>query len=164
MDRVALVVLRRESEADCAVAKEAAMLANERFLGREPRDLEATAYQLVRCYNAIEQAALRVAKAFENQIDDESAWHAELMRRLTLDIPGIRPALFASDDLVRLRELRGFRHVIVHAYDLSLEPKRLELVLADASSVMEVLGRRFAVFFDAVASDFAGENDGGSTQ
>lgn len=160
MDRVAVVVLRREIEADCALAREAAGLARERFEGRTARDLEATAYQLVRCYNAIEQGGLRVAKAFENQIDDESAWHAELMRRLTLDIPGIRPALFGSDDLVHLRELRGFRHVIVHAYDLSLEPERMELVLTHASSLMDVLDERVASFFETVAADFS-ENPGG---
>lgn len=146
MDRVALVVLRREIEADCAVANDAANLANDRFMGREPRDLEATAYQLVRLYNAIEQAALRLAKAFENQMDDESAWHAELMRRLTLDIPDIRPAVFDKSDLVHLRELRGFRHVIVHAYDLLLEPNRLEVVLNHATKVMQVLPLRLRLF------------------
>jgi hypothetical protein len=44
--------------------------------------------------SAAEQLGLRIAKAFENNIDDERGWHMELLRRLSLTIPGIRPRLF----------------------------------------------------------------------
>lgn len=155
MDRVALAVLRREVEADVAVASDAARLAKVRFAGGEARDFEATAFQWVRCYNALEQAALRIAKAFENQIDDEGGWHAELMRRLTLDIPGVRPAVFERADFLHLRELRGFRHLVVHAYDLTLEAERLARLLTHVTAIFEVVPVRFAAFFDQVASSLA---------
>ena len=150
MDRVALLVLHREIQADSQLAAEAADLAAERFAGRQQRDLEAAAFQLVRCYNAIEQAGLHLAKAFENEIDDEGRWHAEWMRRLTLDIPEIRPALFTEEDLAHLRELRGFRHLVVHAYDLTLDTSRVERMVGHARQVSELLPRRISTFFEVV--------------
>lgn len=104
--------------------------------GEAARDLEAAAFQLVRCYNALEQAALRVAKAFENQINDDAGWHAEVMRRLTLDLPDIRPAVFRPSDLAHLRELRGFRNVIVPAYDLALDRERILRLMEHGREVL----------------------------
>jgi hypothetical protein len=63
-------------------------------------------------FNAIEQMGLRVAKAFENNIDDEQGWHTGLLKRLSLDIPGIRPALLPAELRLPLHELKGFRHVL----------------------------------------------------
>lgn len=142
MDRVAIIVLQREVEADCAVAEAAFRLAQERAEGGAARDIEAAAFQLLRCYNVLEQAGLRVAKAFENQIDDEGGWRAEIMRRLSLDIPGIRPALWMAKDLPHLRDLRGFRHVVVHAYDVSLAAARLNDVLRHGNAVFDVASER----------------------
>ena len=150
MDRLGLTVLRREVAADCKVASDAFRQAKQRLEGAEIRDLEAGAFQLVRCYNALEQAALRVAKAFENNIDDDAGWHAEVMRRLTLDLSEIRPAVFLESDLMNLRELRGFRHIIVHAYDLILDRNRLQALLVHASAVFQHIEERYAGFFDSV--------------
>jgi len=160
VDGLGLIVLRREIAADCEVASDAANLAGKRLAERRASDLEATAFQLVRFYNAVEQAGLRLAKAFENQIDDEGGWHAELMRRLTLDIPGIRPAVFTTDDLVFLRELRGFRHLVVHAYDLLLNADRVGKLAADAKQISEFIPVRFGAFFDAVMPAFPPEGEG----
>jgi hypothetical protein len=150
MDRVGVTVLRREVAADCAVATEAFAQAEARVRDGAARDLEAAAFQLVRCYNALEQAALRVAKAFENQIEDDAGWHTEVMRRLTLDLPGIRPAVFQPMDLSRLRELRAFRHLIVHAYELLLDRERMSRLLREGNEVFAHLEKRYANFFDEV--------------
>jgi hypothetical protein len=150
MDRIGLTVLRQEVAADCAQAADAFSQAEERVTDGAPRDLEAAAFQLVRCYNALEQGALRVAKAFENQIGDDAGWHAEVMRRLTLDLPGIRPAVLRPSDLLHVRELRAFRHLIVHAYDLVLDRERLQSLLEHGRAVFATLRSRYDEFFDSV--------------
>jgi hypothetical protein len=155
MDRVGVTVLRREVAADCKLAADAFEQASQRLQGDEVRDLEAASFQLVRCYNALEQAALRVAKAFENNIDDDAGWHAEVMRRLTLDLPEIRPAVFLEADLAQLRELRGFRHMIVHAYDLVLDHVRMKALLMRVSALFKHLESRYAAFFDSVLQGLA---------
>ena len=70
-------------------ADEAHAIFNEETLGR----LAGAGHYISRFFNVVEQMSLRVAKAFENNIDDEKGWHTELIRRMTLTLSGIRPAL-----------------------------------------------------------------------
>ena len=137
MDEIGYRTLKAELEADCDVIECAASDAKSRFGTASATELEACAFQLVRCYNAIEQMGLRIAKACENNIDDEKGWHVELIRRLSLSIPEVRPALFPKEIIADLGELRGFRHVVVHAYDLVLKKDRMTALL-DASQRVSV--------------------------
>ena len=150
MDRIGRQTLRDELLADVAEAEVALAAARARMLLAGPAGWEAAAFNLVRLYNIVEQMALRVAKAFENHIDDESGWHAELMRRVSIEITGIRPPLWAARLMPPLRQLRGFRHVVTHAYDLSFDPTRLTLVLADAETVVAALRPSCEVFFQEI--------------
>ena len=57
----------------------------------------------------------------------------------------VRPAFFAESLRQPLRELRAFRHVFTHAYDLELDPEKLGLLLKYAGQVapeLETLCRR----------------------
>ncbi len=153
MDRIGLITLRAEVEDDVRVASEAAAFAVDRLRQGGASGHESCAYQLVRCFNIIEQMGLRIAKAFENHIDDERGWHAELIHRLSIAVPGVRPALYQPPVLPALRDLRGFRHVVTHAYDLELDQDRLALVLKHAAVVSRLLPGMVAVFFDAVQQE-----------
>lgn len=151
MDRIGLQTLEDELLADSTEAVAAIEAARERMQLPGPAGLEAAAFNLVRLYNIIEQMALRVAKAFENHIDDESGWHAELMKRVSLEIKGVRPPLWPSSLAAPLRQLRGFRHVITHAYDITLDPARMALVLRDAETVAAALHPSCKAFMAEVA-------------
>ena len=132
MDELTLAVLEAEAGEDCRILTQTAALARVRFgTGSEPEQ-EACAFQLARFYNVAEQLGLRIAKAFENNIDDEQSWHMELIRRLSIEIPEVRPALFSGNLISDLQELRGFRNVVRHAYDLTLQKNEL-LPLLDAA-------------------------------
>ncbi len=139
MDAIALQTLSREMLDDCRVASEARAKAEQRFALGEEVGYEACAHHLSRMFNAIEQMGLRVAKAFENNLDDEQGWHTGLLKRLGLSIPGVRPALLPPELKLPLSELKGFRHVIVHAYELELDPAKLRLLLGYAAGVSERL-------------------------
>jgi len=120
--------------ADTAVFADAIDLASQRFgLGTSP-ELESAAFHLTRGYNALEQMALRVARRFENHIDDDRSWHAEIIRRMSLEIPGVRPRLFPLTLCDHIQELRSFRHVVVHAYDLTLRADKMQVVLRAAQT------------------------------
>lgn len=110
-------------------AREALDKAQLRFERREEVAYEGCAHQLCQLYNAFEQMGLRVTKAFENNIDDEHGWHTSLLNRLAIKIEGIRPALIPLELKLPLQELKAFRHVFVHAYELRLDPRKLELLL-----------------------------------
>ena len=151
MDRIGLQTIHDELLADAAEAKKAYAAACDRMkLGGLPA-LEAASFNLVRLYNIVEQMALRVAKAFENRIDDDSGWHAELMRRVSIEITGVRPAMWPSALAEPLRQLRGFRHVITHAYDLALDRDRMQLLMRDAETVVLALEPACETFVRTVA-------------
>jgi len=151
MDELALTTLRDELLADCQVAEAAWSLAQTRFDEQTDSGLEACAHYLSRLYNVIEQMGVRVARAFENRLEDDRGWHAELIRRLSIPISGVRPALFAEDIRQPLRELRAFRHVFTHAYDLELERGKLALLLTYAERVVPRLRPLSVKFVDHIA-------------
>src|SRR5947207_3410638 len=139
MDSIELQTLHDEMLADTRVTADACSKADARFARKDEVAYEACAHQLARMYNAFEQMGLRVAKAFENSIDDEKGWHGALLNRLAISIQGVRPALVPEDLKLPLRELKDFRHVFVHAYELELDPEKLALLLKYARRVSERL-------------------------
>ena len=155
MDSVELQTLRNEMLDDCRVAVQAFQKAQRRFERKEEIAYEACAHQLSQMYNACEQMLLRVAKAFENAIEDEKRWHGALLNRLAIAIEGVRPALITEDLKLPLQELKAFRHVIVHAYELQLDPDKLRLLLKYASQIADRLPALAEEFIQKVARDQA---------
>lgn len=153
MDSIELQTLRSEMLEDCRIAGDAFEKAADRFARQEEVAYEACAHQLCRMYNAIEQMGLRVAKAFENSIDDEKGWHSGLLNRLSIQIQGVRPALIPPDLKLPLHELRGFRHLFVHAYELELDAEKLALLTKYARQVSVRLPALVHDFIQRVAQD-----------
>ena len=89
-------------------------------------------YLLHNLYSAFENTFKTIANTFENQIRDASQWHAELLQRMAMDIPGLRPRFVPQEILDPLDELRRFRHVFRSAYMIQLDLKRVALVLEKA--------------------------------
>jgi hypothetical protein len=86
---------------------------------------------------------------FENRVADRSQWHTELLRRMMLDISGVRPALLSAENADLLNELRAFRHFFRHAYGLRLDFSRVALNVAVARKVHPLLLRDITVFLNA---------------
>ena len=153
MDLLELQTLADELIEDRIVACDAYELAVRRFDAGSPADHDSSAHHLSRFYNVVEQMALRVAKAFENTVDYDKGWHTALIRRLSIPIAGVRPAFFREDLRQPLHELRAFRHVFVHAYELELDPEKLALVLKYGKRVAEILPQLVLEFLTQVARD-----------
>ncbi len=111
-------------------------------------------YYLHNLYNAFENICLNVSKAFENQIDDRGQWHAILLRRMTLDVEGLRPKLLSDEVYQCLDELRRFRHVFRNAYTIELDPQRVAIVIAQAQRLRNSYPpdiKRFKAFLDSLS-------------
>jgi hypothetical protein len=87
-------------------------------------DIAALAYTLHNIYCLLENYFLRVAKFFENALDPDT-WHRDLVRRMALEIRGVRPALLDDSLAARIDELRAFRQVFRNVYQTSLDPERV---------------------------------------
>ena len=133
MDRVALEILGRELEADAAILADAVRKAADRLAAAWPGHLEACAFELHRLCNVIEKSLERICIGFENHFEKRGDHHGRLLDRMVLELPGIRPRFLTEPDRNLLRELKAFRHLFRHAYDLTLQPKKVIPLVAAAS-------------------------------
>lgn len=102
------------------------------------------AYALHNLYSALENSFDQISRTFENHVVDREQWHRELMVKMFLDIPGVRPAVLPAELRLPLNELRSFRHVFRHSYDFRLDPQRLTALVqtwrAQGPAVVRALG------------------------
>lgn len=153
MDAVGLNILLEELLADCEVAQDAARKASFRSKETSPGHLEACAYELARFYNVIEQMLERICESFENQFEKRGDYHERLLQRLSLDLQGIRPAFIPKARVPDLRELKGFRHLVRHAYDLALRADRLTELVRIAQEISAELPAWCAAFGNKVRTE-----------
>ncbi|RME41335.1 MAG: hypothetical protein D6796_15955 [Caldilineae bacterium] len=135
MDAGELTVLKADIRAQMTMIEATLNRLKERSRGEWGDDLarmESVAYQIHNLYNAVEDLLELVAAFFENHMTDPSRRHTELLRRMTYEIPGVRPALLSEDSFLLLNSLRGFRHFFRHAYSIPLERDLLQINLQKA--------------------------------
>ncbi len=130
----------------------------DRFSDRlaEPEIAIVVAYYLHVIYGLFENLLRRVATLFGNHVADRERWHAQLLRRMTLDVPGVRPPVISGELYESLDELRRFRHLFRNAYVLNFDPDRLTIVLQRASRIEPLYRRdieRFLQFLDSLVEN-----------
>ena len=150
MDAVGLEILERELAADRRVLMDAARNACDRIGETHPGHLEACTYELARFYTVLERMLENVCEAFENHFERDGDWHERLLTRLSLDLPGLRPAFIPDGAVGSLRELKRFRHLIRHAYDLTLREDRLRELVHFAAETSNALAAWCAEFLATV--------------
>ena len=109
-------------------------------------------YYLHNLYTAFENAFKTIASTFENEVRDPSQWHAELLRRMTLNIPELRPRFISPEAYEPLDELRRFRHVFRSVYTMTLDLERLAVVLKKAHELERIYSQDFNHFRDFLTS------------
>ena len=107
--------------------------------------VDSMGYQLHNLYGAFEQLFEEVARFFENRIEGIQ-YHAELVRRMQLEIEGVRPVLLSAETASDLDELRRFRHLFRHAYTADLEPDKVANLAAKAVCIQRDFARDFERF------------------
>ena len=112
-------------------AKLAAMATDLNIPSPEFRDLAAAAYVLHNIYGALENIFEQVSRTFENHVTDPTQWHRELLTKMFLEIPKVRPAVLPVELRGFLNDLRGFRHVFRYTYEFELDAEKLSLLLRD---------------------------------
>ena len=148
MDEGAFSILEAALRARCRDIDRIVNRIAERRETLDPRsasDVDSMGYQLHNLYGAFEQLFEEVARFFENRID-EGGYHANLIRRMQLDVSGVRPALLAQGTAQELDELRRFRHLFRHAYATDLDPARVAELVAKVSGISDAFDQDFERF------------------
>lgn len=104
------------------------------------------AYQLHNLYSLYEDIFKEIAETFENNIDKSSNYHKNLLIRMKLSIPNIRPSVLSNENYLIINELLSFRHVFRHAYNYTLSPDKMEILRDKILNSKESLKNDFKIF------------------
>jgi hypothetical protein len=105
-------------------------------------------------YSALERILELIATELDGGTLGGEAWHSELLRQMTLDLPGTRPPVIEQNTAMRLDEYRKFRHRIRNIYATNLDATRMKplvLELPDLWAQVRLELREFAHFLDELA-------------
>lgn len=109
-------------------------------------DRAAIGYYLHNFYNGCENIFLAVARFFENDLARNS-WHTNVLKRMQVEIQGIRPALIDEVLFRLLDDFRGFRYKFRHCYTFELDWERERLVGKKFSRTFQLLHDCIEDFF-----------------
>ena len=104
------------------------------------------AYKLHNLFSAYEDLFKMIAKFFENQLEDFTKYHTGLLKRMLIQIEGVRPNLLSESSYKILDELRGFRHVFRHAYGYELDAERVVKLAEKSLKLKEIFLKDFESF------------------
>jgi len=91
--------------------------------------VESAGYWMHNLYSAYEDLFKLVSGFWENNVAVDGDFHVNLLKRMILNIPDVRPPLLSAESYRYLNELRGFRHVFRHAYSYGLDDERVMFLL-----------------------------------
>ncbi|MEO0123870.1 MAG: hypothetical protein ABIL69_07695 [candidate division WOR-3 bacterium] len=130
MDRGRLATLKAEIDNQMELIEEIYKKIEKRQANFKENDvgIESMAYQLHNLYSAYEELFEIVADYFENEIEGVK-YHSDLLHRMKMEIEGIRPPLISKELCQLFDELRRFRHFFRHAYNIELNPEKIEDIL-----------------------------------
>lgn len=111
--------------------------------------IDSMAYQIHNLYSGFEQLFETVVHFFENRLE-EQRYHVDLLRRMRLEIEGMRPVLVSDEAYILLDELRRFRHFFRHAYTADLKLENLADLLSKAERLRPVHRRDVAEFLGRI--------------
>ncbi len=91
--------------------------------------LDGVALNLHGFYSGLEHIFKKIASSVDESIPTDSNWHQELIRQMSIEVAGVRPAVISAELRIALEEYRGFRHIVRNVYTYQLNPEKLERLI-----------------------------------
>lgn len=76
-------------------------------------------------YNCCERVFRRIGMEMNGAAHRGESWHKELLFRMTVSVPGVRPAVISEDLAAELDEFLAFRHLFRNIYGFELKGDRV---------------------------------------
>jgi hypothetical protein len=120
--------------------------------------LNPVTFNLHSLYTGLERVFDLIAAELDGGALGGERWRAELLRQMTLDLPGARPPVISRPTAEQLDDYRRFRHVIRNIYTTNLDPSRVRALVATLpglwSQVRQDLNA-FVAYLDRIADSDA---------
>ena len=113
-----------------------------------PLEIRGTADLLHDFYTAAEDIFERIADEVNGGIPHGEHSHRDLLKQMSLDVPGLRPAILFPSLREQLGEVLRFRHLFRHAYSHQLEWERVKSLLERLPEMVTELSDALRKFTD----------------
>jgi HepT-like protein len=100
---------------------------------------------MANAYTCLETVFLRISRCFENSLSQER-WHQDLLRKMTLEIPGVRQPVISDAAAPLLLELLRFRHFKRYYFELEYDWDRIDFVRKKYAQLKPLLQSDFERF------------------
>ena len=80
-------------------------------------------------YNGLERIFELIARRIDPTFPSGEHWHRNLLAQMGQEIPGVRPAILATETIDKVDEFLAFRHRVRNLYTFNLEINRLQELL-----------------------------------
>ena len=126
--------------------------------GRSSDDyyVDATALNLHGFYAGLERIFELIADGVDQAKPDGAHWHQNLLRQMSVEMPGVRPAVITPQSRDQLNKYRGFRHVVRNVYTYNLDAALIDLLVKQLPDVAAKTGQAlldFAALLEQIAAD-----------
>lgn len=116
--------------------------------------VDSAALNLHDVYSGLERLFEQIASTVDQSTPSTHDWHRELLRQMTVNVPGLRPPVMSVATVTSLDEYRRFRHVVRNVYAFTLDPVRIEQLTAAlrpafAQAATEL--QAFVAFLESIA-------------
>lgn len=101
---------------------------------------------LHRWYTACEAALERIERVIVGSVPGGEAWHQDLPRLASLEIPDARPPVLARVTSQALLPYLRFRHFLRHAYAVELDPFELHSLVTPLPGVQALVSADLSRF------------------
>lgn len=112
----------------------------------------AAAYTISGIYSCYEDMFKHIARVFENRIENLSSWHSELLKRMMIEVPDIRPAVLTEAVVTVLDEMRSFRHVFRNSYVFAIDADRISVLLKRWDTVKNEIRKEMSGFLKKIGA------------
>lgn len=112
----------------------------------------ASAYALSSIYSCYEYIFKHIARVFENRIKNLSSWHSELLNRMLIEVPEVRPPVLTNRTSSVLDEMRAFRHVFRGSYIFEIDADRIDALVKRWNAVKGEIRLEIEAFLNKVGA------------
>jgi hypothetical protein len=145
-------------EIESAIAQELEVVSTLRAevrdeLARSPAHPRVLGSVLHDFYTCCERVFKRVSSEINGGHYEGDAWHKELLYRMTIAIPGVRPALVSQELAAELDEYLAFRHVFRNIYGFELKGERVVRLAHGLERVSVRFEQEVGAFLRAIRSE-----------
>ena len=119
--------------------------------------LDGVALNLHSFYSGIERVFQLIAANIDDMLPEGENWHQILLKQMTVEVNGVRPAVISDSVRLGFDEYRGFRHVVRNVYAYKFDSDRIDKLTEKASPLYFKLRAELLAFAEFLEAN-AGKN------